>query len=311
MEVRYSMNEELLITEESIFQVPLLVPMAAKYFEKIGNKNNDEYYRSVDVRLCLEKICDNYIYEFIDDTDKEKWNKKGMVLHNKLQVAKKYLDSDIVDALIAAKDIGNKGAHEGEEASFCEMDFEVAQRAIFNFSLEVLVFYFKKYGYAKMNKEGSWVPYIFSTLPPLYRVKVLRRYFETNPEHIVIEKLAMAYTKARMNKEMVEFLDLCLDVGHINKYQYDSLIEEMKQIEECLDKFPIARNMKEAKENFLVACNTVAMKCDISQEPFILLMSLIFYGSKDEILSEKEKNVQTDRDLRSSMIINWHIVKGN
>ena len=66
------MNEELLITEESIFQVPLLVPMAAKYFEKIGNKNNDEYYRSVDVRLCLEKICDKYIYEFIDDKDKEK-----------------------------------------------------------------------------------------------------------------------------------------------------------------------------------------------------------------------------------------------
>ena len=51
------------------------------------------------------------------------------------------------------------------------------------------------------------------------------------------------------------------------------------------------------------------MECDISQEPFILLMSLIFYGSKDEILSEKDKNVQTDRDLRSSMIVNWHIVE--
>ena len=76
----------------------------------------------------------------------------------------------------------------------------------------------------------------------------------------------------------------------MNKYQYDSLIEEMKQIEECLDKFLIARNMKEAKENFLVACKRVAMECDISQEPFILLMSLIFYGSKDEILSEKEKS---------------------
>ena len=273
------MKDGLAITEDTILQVPLLIPMASTYFDKISNKDNEPYYRALDLRLCLEKICDDYIYEFIDEDDKNTWNKRNTSLASKLKISQKYLDTDIIDPLIAAKKIGNMGVHEGEEASFNEIEFEKAQKAIFDFSLEILVLYFKKYGYAKPDSEGSWVPYIFSTLPPLYRVKVLRKYFESNHEPIVIEKLAMAYAKSRCHNEMVEFLNLCLNKNYINGYQYISLIKEMVQIEENLEHFPIASNMKEAKENFVSACNNISQVKDLSQEPFILLMSLIFYGS--------------------------------
>lgn len=299
------MNDNLLITEDTIFQVPLLIPMANTYFEKIGKKENETYYRAIDLRLCLENICDKYIYEFIDDNDKQEWDKRGTTLRKKLDISKKYLDEDIVTALIDAKNCGNKGAHEGAEAIFKETEFEIAQNSIFDFSIEMLVFYFKKYGYAKLDNKGSWIPYVFSTLPPLYRVKVLRKYFETNPEPIVIEKLAMAYTKSKCIKEMKEFLDLCLSNGNINKHQYNSLIKEMKQIEENLENFPIAKNMKEAKENFITACNTISQSENLHQEPFILLMSLIFYGSKESIMTEKDKVAQITRDTRGCLIINY------
>lgn len=139
----------------------------------------------------------------------------------------------------------------------------------------------------------------------MYRVKVLRNYFETNPEPIVIEKLAMAYTKSKCIKEMKEFLDLCLHNENINKYQYNSLIIEMKQIGENLKHFPIAQNMKETKENFITACDIVSQSEDLHQEPFILLMSLIFYGSKEGIMIEKDKATQITRDTRGSIIINY------
>ena len=55
------MKDGLAITEDTILQVPLLIPMASTYFDKISNKDNEPYYRALDLRLCLEKICDDYI----------------------------------------------------------------------------------------------------------------------------------------------------------------------------------------------------------------------------------------------------------
>lgn len=149
------MNDNLLINEETIYQVPLLIPMASTYFDKIGKKENETYYRAIDLRLCLENICDKYIYEFIDGNDKLEWSKRSTTLRKKLDISKKYLDENIINALIEAKNCGNKGAHKGAEAAFDEIEFENAQNTIFDFSLEMLVFFFKKYGYAKLDKEGS------------------------------------------------------------------------------------------------------------------------------------------------------------
>lgn len=284
------MKEDIIITKDTILQVPLLVPLASKYFDKISNKDHEDYYRAVDLRICLEKICDEYIYHYLADDEKSKWKKSD--LHNKLMIASKYFDSNIVTSLgdlFPAKNVGNKGAHDGEEAEFKDIDFIAAQEAIFNFSLEMIVLYFKKNGYAKLSEEGSWVPYFFSTMPPLYRAKILRKYYNINPEPIVIEKLLMAYTKARMNFERDEFLDSCLKENHITNVQALSLSEEMKQIERHLDDFPIATTISEAKSNFEVACKRVSEVQELSEEPFVLLMSLIYYGSKEEIICNIDK----------------------
>lgn len=273
------MKDNIIINDDTIFEVPLIVPMASKYFEKIDNKNVDKYYRAVDLRICLEKICDEFIYKFIEENDKIGWAKNN--LYNKLFICEEYLDKKCIDALMNAKNIGNTGAHEGEEGDYTEQQFIEAKKAIFDFSLEVLAFYLRKYGYANLENGGSWIPYFFSTLPPLYRVKVLRKYFEFNKEGIVIEKLAMAYTKAGKHEEMIAFLDECLTKKYINNIQHESLLDEMKQIEGSLSKLPIAKTMQDAKKNFNYACTQIAPCCDLHNEPFVLLMSLIFYGDKD------------------------------
>lgn len=272
------MNDNIIINEDTILKVPLIVPMASKYFEKIDNKNRDSYYRAVDLRICLEKICDEFVYEFIKEIDKKNWD--DLNLHKKLCICKKYLNKKCVQSLIDAKNIGNIGAHKGEEGKYTEEQFNKAQKSIFEFSLEILTFYLKKYGYTNLQNEGSWVPYIFSTLPPLYRVKVLKKYFEFSKEIIVIEKLAMAYTKCGMSDEMLDFLNNCLNENYVNLTQYISLLSKMKIIENNLDNFPIAKTIYQAKENFKVACNKIAPYCDLGNEQFVLLMSLIFYGKK-------------------------------
>jgi len=273
------LRDNIEINEDTIFQVPLIIPIASKYFEKIESKSKDTYYRAVDLRLCLEKICDEFVYEFINDVHKKDWNKKR--LHAKLLICKEYIDENCVNVLIKAKNIGNDGAHDGEEGSYIEEEFVESQKAILDFSLEVFVFYFRKYGYANLQNGGSWIPYVFSTLPPLYRVKVLRKYLEFNKEGIVIEKLAMAYAKCKMHDEMVDFLDECLQNDYINHIQYFSLLHEMKKIEDNLPNLRIAKTMKDAKENFKCVCNQIASCCNLANEPFIVLMSLVFYGNKD------------------------------
>lgn len=294
------MRDNLSINEDTIFQIPLIVPMARSYFKKIDNKENEIYYRALDLRLCLEKICDQYIYEFISVEDKKKWN-TNTTLNDKLNITKKYINRKIVNNLIDAKNIGNRGAHDGNESEITEYQLEKSKKAIFNFSLEVFVFYFKKYGFTDPN--GSWIPYIFSTLPPLYRIKVLEKYFKINKELIVIRKLALAYTKNNDYKKMKKFLDKCLSDKNINKEEFDDLIEDMDLINTNLYRFPIAKNMKEAKENFISACDKIAKHEDISKQPFILLMSLIFYGSKEDIITEKDKASQITREIRNIFIV--------
>ena len=128
-------------------------------------------------------------------------------------------------------------------------------------------------------------------MPPLYRTKILRKYFNINPEPIVIEKLLIAYTKARMKDERDEFLDFCLKEKYITDVQASSLAEEMKQMEGHLKDFPIATTISEAKSNFEEACKRVSTVQDLSEEPFVLLMSLIYYGSKEEIICNIKKTI--------------------
>jgi hypothetical protein len=229
------------------FEIPLIIPMATKYFDKAKDNNKDLYYRVLDIRLCLEKIADSMIFEFVTDKTQEEWHNYS--LHKKLLASKEFLDAKIVDDLIFAKRVGNSGVHKGEETEVSDSEIELSLLAVSNFSIEIFVAYFKKYGFHNKG-DSAWVPTILSTLPPSYRIRILEQYFDFDNSVLVIDKLAMAYLKNDMVEQCVKFIMNCYKDELISGYQYSELIEKMKLLKENLHKFSIAKNLEMSKENF-------------------------------------------------------------
>lgn len=281
MKENINTKENVNINEETIWKIPLIVPIASKYFDKVEKVDNENYYRALDLRLCIEKICNELIYKFISKNDKKGWKDKK--LNDKLDICEKYLGNECIEGLKKAKNIGNNGVHKGEEKIYKEENFIKAQKAIFNFSIEVFVFYLKKHGYVDM-KNGSWVPYLFSTLPPLYRVKILRKYFEFNQEIIVIEKLAMVYAKAEKREEMLEFLNMCLEKKYLNMAQYIILKDNMLDYSQNCSNSNISKSINEAKKNFEIAWNSIEPRDNLETIPIALLISLVLYGDEKYLI---------------------------
>lgn len=85
--------------------IPLITPLSMKYYNKASFKENETYYRALDIRLCLEKICDEIILEFVSSEAKKNWSK--YTLHKKLESAKSFLDSAVI------KEISRDGRYLG------------------------------------------------------------------------------------------------------------------------------------------------------------------------------------------------------
>ena len=81
--------------------MPLISPVSRKYYNYAREKENRKHYRVEDIRICIEYICDEIIFEFVSEEDQKKW--KNYDLHSKLVSAKQFMNSNIVNRLIKAK----------------------------------------------------------------------------------------------------------------------------------------------------------------------------------------------------------------
>lgn len=256
--------------------IPLITPLSMKYYNKASCKENEAYYRALDIRLCLEKICDEIILEFVSSEAKKNWSK--YTLHKKLEAAKSFLDSTVIDNLITAKGIGNTGVHEGEEGYIEDSDIAKSMKFIRDFSLDIFVSYFKKNGFE--SRMIPWIPTVFSTLPPSYRVEILEKYYAIKPSEFVIDKLSMAYLKNCKEKEARDFLKKCLKKQEISEMLYFQLDEKLSILKESFDlnieRFSIARSLDEAKENFNRLLPSINEE---DRGTFVILVSMILNGS--------------------------------
>lgn len=251
--------------------IPLISPVSRKYYE-YALENNRKHYRAEDIRICMEYICDEIIYEFVSEKHKERWGDYN--LHAKLKASKEFINKKVVNKLIEAKIMANTGVHTGEEGNYTEDDIEKAIEAIRNFSLEVFYSYFKINGFK--SDKPTWVPTVFSTLPPIYRIRILEKYYnECNNEYFVIDKLSKAYLKGGFKKKARNFLLKCLEKNEIYDYEYYVLMKSLVVIEKDLENLPIANNLEESKNNF----NELLLSIEEDErDSFICLVSLILNG---------------------------------
>ncbi|KGN00957.1 hypothetical protein IRP63_12195 [Clostridium botulinum] len=252
-------------------EIPLITPVSLKYYNKARIAKNDTYYRALDIRLCLEKISNDLLLQFFSSDEQTKWNK--LTLHDKLKKAETFMDPDIVNNIINTKIIGNNGVHEGEEANLKPEDIQHSLNSIQEFSLEIFLAYFKKFGFFHPN--DSWVPVIFSTLPPIYRVKILKKYFQYDKSIHIIDKLAMALLKSNMIEESYSFIKYCLENKYLNEYEYYNFLEKLNILEEKLDKLPISQNFVDSKKNFNNLLDSIP---ENERDSFAILVSMILNG---------------------------------
>ncbi len=254
--------------------IPLISPVALKYYEYACDDSERIHHRAEDVRICLEKICDSIIVQLVSSDTKRKWG--NLKLHNKLESCKEFMNPEVVNKLLEAKGIGNKGVHDGEEGDFTKQDINDSLDTIKNFSLEVFFSYFVRNGFGDLM-QGSWIPTVFSTLPPVYRIQVLEKYYAIEPSVFVIDKLSKAYLKNNMKNKAYAFLSDCHNKGQLSNFELDYFMESLKVLEPNLDKFSIARNLDEAKRNFLDLLPAID---ENERDTFVILVSMILTGEQ-------------------------------
>lgn len=262
-------------TKQSEIKEPLITPLSRKYYDYATNEQNLKHYRATDVRICLEKICDEIIIDMVSEQAKSEW--KDYDLHSKLKASKHFLNKKVVSRLIAAKIVGNSGTHEGEEGEFEEEDIEEAIDAIRDFSIEIFVSYFEKNGFKPT--AGTWIPTAFSTLPPIYRIEILERYYLKNNSWFVIDKLSKAYMKAGRMEKAEQFLLDCYKKHELTDEEYCWLVESIKLLESNKDLLPISKDLQAAQDKF----NALVEEINVEEKnAFIYLLSSILNGKEND-----------------------------
>lgn len=252
--------------------LPLISPLSRKYYLYAGDTEQKVHHRAVDIRICLEYVCDEIVSEFVSPEIKNKWERYR--LHDKINATKDFMDSVLVEKLLKAKVIGNEGAHKGEEGEYTSHEIDDGLDIIKQFSLEIFHVYFIKNGFGNLVNE-SWIPTVFSTLPPIYRVTILSNYYLCNPSLFVIDKLAKAYLKSGMKKEGIGFLQDCLKKNEINDEQYIILKHDLCLLEKNFNKLNVAENLERAKDNFNRLLPFIEKD---KRDVFVCLVSLILNG---------------------------------
>ena len=251
---------------------PLISPLSRKYYNYATEQDSRKHHRAGDIRICLEKICNEIIVDMVSDEDRAKWSEYD--LHEKLKASRQCLDSKkLVKKLIKAKIIGNKGAHDGEEGDYDEKDIEEAIEAIKEFSLEIFVSYFVRNGFN--TQKESWMPTVFSTLPPIYRIQILEKYHKKDNSAFVIDKLSKAYLKNGNAEQAEKYLKDCYEKGELTNVQYWWLMNDVSLLKAQLHKLPISKDLENARNNFNSLLPYIGEE---KSDGFVCLVSSILNG---------------------------------
>jgi hypothetical protein len=258
-------------------KIPLIPEVSLKYFNSASAEGIENYYRAIDLRICLERICDTILVNFVSNEKRQQWHSKSFKLHHKLVAAKPFLGNDIVDKLLKVKETGNTGVHQGQEGNIGIETIKESLKIIHDFSLQVFITYFKENGFAD-NPEGSWIPVVLSTLPPVYRVLILKQYFEVNKSVVTIDKLSMALLKNGNSNEAFSFIGYCFENKYLSEFQYSEFKIKLKMLEANIKNLPIAQNLEDSKEYFRRILTVIP---ENERDTFIILMSAILIDSSD------------------------------
>lgn len=155
--------------------LPLLPKTSLSYYQDAESANK-LYLRATSIRSCLENIVDTvfvHLVDFENDCTAKQWEKK--TLNNKLIMLKRFFPEDINTKIHSIRQLGNKGAHQKGHSSLTDESVDETLKILSRVCEWTIFSYFQKNGF----NHDSWMPTIFSTLQPAYRIRILEDLFSS------------------------------------------------------------------------------------------------------------------------------------
>lgn len=255
-----------------MIEQPLLPQTALSYFDDAITQKKP-YLRLAGLRNCLENIVDTFFISVIDEKkfDVTKWNATN--LHNKIDHLGSAFSPEIADSLHRLRKIGNRGAHHRDHAELDTFEIDVAIQELSKICEAAILAYIRKNGF-----EGSpWLPTVFSTLPPVYRVRVLEPLYSEQKSTLLLDKLAMAYLKAGDYNKSISFIEQCFTTREIDQETRDEMVTKIDMLRESLPYLSVAHDMKGAAQNLREVLRVVEEK---DMTLFITMVTALVAGYK-------------------------------
>ncbi|MFJ4259635.1 DUF4145 domain-containing protein [Pseudomonas monteilii] len=154
-------------------QPPLMPQGAFNYY--LDERNASRLYqKAVSIRNCLENLFRTVLVHLMDSDEDESARTKN--LYKRIDHLKHFFPPNVIDALHGIRELGNDGAHEENNKNLTHERIRTGLRDLGLVCEWTILTYFKRHGL----RSKTWVATLFSTLPPVYRVRILKQLIAAN-----------------------------------------------------------------------------------------------------------------------------------
>lgn len=238
-------QREGILEEDSI--LPLLPATSLSYFED-AQSSNKLYLRATSIRSCLEYIVDTVFVQLVDfnkDCTSKQWEQKN--LYKKLMILESFFPSDINVKIHSIRQLGNKGAHQKGHDCLTTQDVNKTLKDLSRICEWTILSYFKKHGF----NHDSWMPTIFSTLQPVYRIRILMDLFLS----LKIDKDELVKYQDKVQKKMEKIYsgDIMPDFNYIPSQKEKELSSILLIIDKLAMSF-LKNKEYDTSVNFIEKC---------------------------------------------------------
>lgn len=182
---------------------PPLMPQRAFDYYLDERDASRLYQKAVSILNCLENLFRTVLVHLMDPED------GGAVrttnLYRRIDLLKNFFPQDVIDSLHGIRELGNDGAH---EANHKKLSNERIRTGLCDLGLVcewTILTYFEKHGL----RSKAWVATLFSTLPPVYRVRILKQLVAANTleqAHVFAQQeITREWNERRCQENVIRF----------------------------------------------------------------------------------------------------------
>lgn len=153
---------------------PPLMPQKALDYYLDERDASRLYQKAVSIRNCLENLFRTVLVHLMGPEDRRAARTPSLA--SRINRLKDFFPQDVIDSLHGIRDLGNDGAHEENHEKLSNERIRAGLRDLGLVCEWTILTYFKKHGL----RSKAWVATLFSTLPPVYRIRILKQLVAAN-----------------------------------------------------------------------------------------------------------------------------------